>query len=205
MARTKKTTVELPEIGGPGDKLADEAAKAFECFTWYRDLPPETRSVRAALEAARAAGKARGTRGSLPGSLDQWERYSADNEWRFRAQEWDQYRDRIRRGEEIVAVREMGRRHAEAATALIEKGLAALKLVDVSKLPADAVLRFIAEGARLERLARGEPEMTGAFTQNDPQESVRAFLAGDPGVAKAAAMLGAQVLRAELEATEVDA
>jgi hypothetical protein len=69
---------------------------------------------------------------------------------------------------------------------------------------ASEILRFITERARLERLARGEPENVSALTSapTEPQEPIRSMMEGDPEIARASVRLSAQILRCEREQQE---
>ena len=108
------------------------------------------------------------------------------------------------RVEELRAVREMGARHAAAATKLIDKGLAALAKVKLDEMSVADILRYITDGAKLERLARGQPENVGPFgnTPVAPQDTIRSMMESDPEVARAAARFSAQILRYEREQQE---
>ncbi len=207
------TLTNLPDMPGPGDRLPDEPTRAFAAFTKYRDLAPEVRSIKRAFESGPAPRAKGGTRASL----GQWEKWSAEWAWPIRAQEWDTELDRVRRVAELAAVQEMGRRHAAvamnavnvAAKAIerIAKKLDAQKDDDEPFMTPTEVIRFAKEGILLERLSRGEPDMILGGMQphaSDPQESVRALLSSDPEIARAGAMLGAQILRVRREREEAE-
>lgn len=205
--RSKKTTTDAqPYIPEAWDRLPDENAKEFDAFVQYRDLAPHERSIRRA--AARSigyqdpkdlVGEPLAKRRQFDAARVRFERASASHYWQARAVQYDEHRDKIRRAAEALAIEEMGRRHAEAGMKLVAKGLEALESVEPKDLPFSELMRYIAEGARLERLARGEAETTGSFDVNPPQDDVRALLSSDPNVAKAGAMLTAAVARARRE------
>ncbi len=193
--RRKKTTDALPHIPEPWDRIPEEGAKAFAAFVKYRDLPAHERSI------GHSVGKPGPDATSAVLRLyesrkRQAETWSAAHFWTARSIQYDEHRDRIRRAAEAHAVEEMGRRHAEAAMELVRTGVAALALVKPEELPFSDLLRFVTEGARLERLARGEPESTAEIAGVAPQDDIRRLLSSDPDTAKAAAMLAASVSRA---------
>ena len=78
--------------------------------------------------------------------------------WRQRAEAWDEHERQKAREAHAQAIAEMNARHIQKAQALQSKGLQCLKARDANKLlPLDA-MRFVTEGTKLERTARGEPE-----------------------------------------------
>jgi hypothetical protein len=169
----------------PWERMDGESTRAYAAFTSYRDLPPNSRSLRAAAESS-ASGRA---------NLRQYERWSGQWEWVSRVEAHDAFMDGERRTAERDAIVDMGRQHAAAAMQLVERGVTALAAVEL------AALRFIESGIKLERLARGEPEerIPADAERESPQDRIRELLSSDPAVAKAAAMLGAQILRAKRE------
>lgn len=136
------------------ERLPGESAKAFEAFRLYRDLPPSERSVR---EVARRLNKNLTT-------IAQW---SSKYRWVERAQAWDDEVDRRAREAHLRAVKEMRERHARYAVALQMKALDRLKQMDPDELEPLEVLKFIVEAAKLERLARGEPDTIQEHTGKD--------------------------------------
>lgn len=194
-----KTTDDLPHLPDPWERLADEPPKSFAAFTRYRDLDPLERSLsRAAREFVDSPS---GRRRSHAAVLREWQRWSAEWSWVARAQQYDEHMDAVRRGAHALAVRLMAERHVEAAQQFITKGLAALAGVKLDEMRPRDVLRFVTEGARLERLARGEPDPEAGILsgESSPQESVRELLSSSPEVAKAAAVLQGTVARARRE------
>jgi hypothetical protein len=184
---------DLPE---PWEQLPDEGAKAFDAFVSYRDRAAGDRSI-AKAAGGRPEGGARSAKvRSFESRKRQMEKWSVEHAWVHRARMWDEHRDRVRRIGELQAIEEMGREHAKAGDLLVAKGLAALEAIDPVELPYSDLLRYITEGARLARLARGEPEMTGEFTDTSAQDTIRALLMESPDVAKAAAMLSATASKA---------
>lgn len=140
----------------PWEQQPGESAKAYAAFCLYRDLPPAKRSLRAVTELIYGPkpGMKRSQR-NVPGKIRDW---AARWRWAERAKAWDEEQDRQNREAQLQAIKEMRERHAEQAKYLQAKALEALqKMVPQEFSPADA-LRYLIEGAKLERISRGEPE-----------------------------------------------
>lgn len=153
----KVGTQEVEKGGGSMDgpiweRLPGESAKAYEAFCIYRDLPPHERSLKAVAE------KLGGKRSGKSRALRPLERWSSRYRWVERAAAWDEEQDRQARAAQLEAIKEMRERHAREAMMLQKKAIERLNSMDPRELSAADVLRFLIEAAKLERLARGEPE-----------------------------------------------
>jgi hypothetical protein len=82
--------------------------------------------------------------------------WSRENNWVARAAAWDAELDRQNREAQVQAVLEMNARHAREGRALQVKAMRALRGLAAQGLDAADLLRFLVEGSKLERLARGE-------------------------------------------------
>jgi len=144
-------------LPAPWERQPGESARAYAAFCAYRDLPPRERSI---LRAAELLGYVRAPRGqrrpNVPGRIVAW---SQRWRWAERALAWDEEQDRLARAAETEAIKAMRDRHAREAMALQQKALERLRAMDPSELSPSDVLRYFVEAAKLERLARGEPEM----------------------------------------------
>lgn len=125
------------------ERQPGETVKAFQAFIAYRDMGG--RSQRA---VAQTLGKSRQL-------LDKW---STTWRWVERVKAWDDHRDGEGRKAELKAIRDMRARHAQEAVALQTKALDRLRTLDAAALTPNDVLRFFVEAAKLERVARGQPE-----------------------------------------------
>lgn len=135
----------------PWSKRLRESGKAYEAFLVFRDLG----SGRTRAETARRLGKSEAL-------ICTWGKRW---DWNERAEAWDAHleaeRDAAHRSVAVAPVyelAEMNRRHAGAATALLEKALAALELIEPEDLGPKDVLAYIVEAVKLERMARGESD-----------------------------------------------
>ena len=133
----------------PWEQRPGETARAFGAWAAYRDLGPKR-----TLAAAARAYYGR-TSGALERQLDKW---SVAFGWVARARAWDAHLDAEARKAQEQARRQMAERHAAEAVALQEMALRRLKAMSPDELAPGDVLQFLVDAAKLERLARGEPE-----------------------------------------------
>ena len=132
-----------------------ETAKAFAAFVAYRDQPPMDRTIPA---AANATG----------GSTQQFTRWSRQHDWVVRATSYDDFLDLIKRDKGESLIKEMADRQAEAAGKLQDVALESLTRIaefmkaDPSRrLSENSIMQFLTQGAKMERVARGEPDSIG--------------------------------------------
>lgn len=128
------------------ERLEKETTKQYEAFCVYRDMGSD-RSLRAVGERM---GKSEGL----------MERWSSKNQWVDRATAWDDEQERIEREiaqkEQIKAIRDMRKRQAESGYALQIKGLKGLEKILLEDLSAQDIVKMLVEGAKLERIGRGD-------------------------------------------------
>jgi len=138
----------------PWERQPGETPRAFRAFACYRDLGPwrSLDAVGRCLYPGRRPGRKR----AATGRLQDWSRHY---HWFARAAAWDAELARAAREASADARRRMAERHAATAVRLQAKARRRLERLDAARLSPGAVLRFLVEGAWLERLARGgEPE-----------------------------------------------
>lgn len=85
-------------------------------------------------------------------------RWSAENNWRKRVEEWDVEQDRVERAANITAIKKMHERQAATGRLLMGKGIQKLQKIDPSGLYPATCLKFIELGFKLEARAYGEAE-----------------------------------------------
>ena len=137
----------------PWDRLPEEPNRWFARFESYRLAGPR-RSLSATWTAEQAE-KGRRKRSKVPGS---WNEAATRWRWRQRAEAWDDYERQRAREAHAQAISEMNARYIQEAQALQSKGIQCLKALDANKLLPPDAMRFVTEGTKLERTARGEPE-----------------------------------------------
>lgn len=130
----------------PWERQENENPKPFEAFCTYRDMGME-RSIRA---VAAKLGKSE----TLIG------RWSTNNHWVERVAAWDDEQERIEREiaqkEQAKAIREMRKRHADIANAMLLKAAKALKAIPDDEVRAGDISRMVDVAAKLERISRGD-------------------------------------------------
>lgn len=126
----------------PWERQIGETSKAWEAFRTYRDIGPG----RSIAKAGEILGKNRVT-------LEQW---SSKNSWVKRAAAWDDEQDRIARQEQVKAIKDMRKRHADLATAMLVKAAKALQRIPDDEVKAGDVSRMVETAAKLERISRGD-------------------------------------------------
>lgn len=150
-----------PQPSVPGGRIKGEGAKAFEAFTIYREMGP----ARSHAKVGQALGKSTVMVG----------KWSVQWNWVERVAEWDDYADLKERERDIVerekAVSKMNKDHAtlgRAAQVVASRKLAVYEpesetaeardraQAAIDALSAGEATALMREGAKLERLARGE-------------------------------------------------
>lgn len=132
----------------PWERMAEagEGEESFAAFAVYRDLGPLRRSI---TLVARELDKSRVLVG----------RWSSRWSWVERAGAWDAWLDAQRVDEQVEAVREMARRHAQASdlmTAMwLQRAQAMISAQQLDQIPAAAMPRWLDVAVRVGRLSRG--------------------------------------------------
>lgn len=130
----------------PWERQEGESAKDYEAFCVYRDLGPG-RSLKL---VAQMCQKSETIMGRRSGKFD----------WVKRAALWDDEQDRIERKEaqeaHVREIRKMRKRQASSGYAMQMKGLEALKKLPLEEMSAQDIVKMMIEGAKLERLGRGD-------------------------------------------------
>jgi hypothetical protein len=143
----------------PWDQMKDETGHAYRAMLIYRDLGT-ARTLRRAAEVfyelpdlAPESTKVR-----------QMKHWSSANKWRLRVNAWDIHLERIDEEERVQAARDMRRRHAAVATMALAKAAEKLRGLDADKLSARDAVTMMAEGVKVERLSRGQPDQIREVT-----------------------------------------
>lgn len=137
----------------PWDRQRREPEKAYGYFVLYRDLG-RTRTV------AKVAVEVHKSRDYLHKLASVWK-------WVQRAQTWDREEDRLYAEGMAEQRRDMARRHARIASALLGKLVGRLQNLDLSRLGPGDIARWLEVATRVERLALGLPDSTTAHTGPD--------------------------------------
>lgn len=164
----------------PWERHPSESPQAYAAFCIYRDLGlRRSLAATAGFYFLETGDDTHGRTGVTPSRRRQLARWSSEHRWVDRVTAWDEEQDRELRLRRIEAVREAERSHQEAARKLVTKGLAALEKLAVKSV--DQARLLIVEGAKLERLALGEPVDPGGFPRpfGGTRGEVGAAAAGD--------------------------
>ena len=144
-----------PQTLDSWDRQPGELNLWYARFERYRLAGPN-RSLLGTLNDERVRrGKKKGR--SLPQS---WATNVKRWRWQDRASAWDEYERRQARVRHAQAIEEANRRHIQHALALQNKASQRLQAMEPGGLSPMVVLRYIVEGAKLERAALGQPQPT---------------------------------------------
>lgn len=130
----------------PWERQPGESAKAYEAFSMYRDmgLQRSLRQVAAQLQKSE----------TLIG------RWSGTHRWVDRVAAFDIEQDRraqeIAQKEQAKAIRDMRKRHADVAHAMILKAAKALQRIPEDEIKAQDISRMVDVASKLERISRGD-------------------------------------------------
>jgi hypothetical protein len=144
------TTAETPNETPLWERQPGESCKAFACFKFFRDLPPEKRSIRAAYRQKTGNENARQASGDWNALAIRWR-------WVERVLAWDDEQDRLLREKKIEAIQEMAERHAAVASIFIQHLVNRLARFDPADLSPSDMQKWFEVAVKIERLSRGEP------------------------------------------------
>lgn len=130
-------------------------------FCVYRDLGPAQRTIAKAGEIF--YGKSSGKRRPLAIGT----KWSSEHHWVQRCRDFDAYEDERRQAARAAAIVEMEERHVALAQAALAKAGAALDRALPMEFDLNDIIRWITEGAKLERLARGVPTARNELSGKD--------------------------------------
>lgn len=182
----------------PWEQQPGESAKAFAAFCVYRDLGPERSLSKVAAQ--------------LNKSMKLMGDWSGEHRWVERSEAWDRHLDKAARAAQVKRAQKMAERQAALGERMQEvaarKVQALLDATDHSKVGIDAAqaamaglsvsdtLRLAAEGAKLERVALGEP---GEVVENREGENSNVYAEAVVQMAREREAAAAQEDAARLE------
>ena len=134
------TEEEFPDLW---ERQPGETSKQYDQFCVYRDLGRSRTMAKVAEMLAKAPGWIR----TVAARLD----------WVRRAHAWDREQDRMFSMSLIDRRRDMSERHARLATAFQNKIVQRLQTLDVAKMSAADLARWLEVATKLERQALGAP------------------------------------------------
>lgn len=132
----------MAEQDKPWEPIKGESSKAYEAFAIYRDMGIE-RGIR---KVAKELGK----------SETLMARWSGQHKWVERAAAWDAEQDRVVREQQLLDIKNMRKRHAGLAEAMLIKAAKALKRIPDDEIKASDISRMVETASKLERISRGD-------------------------------------------------
>ena len=130
----------------PWERQPEETTKAYEAFCEYRDMGTQ----RSLSKVAAKLQKSETLMGRWSGSYD----------WVKRAAKWDDEQERIEREiaqrEQGKAIRDMRKRHADIASAMLIKAARALGRIPDDEIKPQDISRMVDVASKLERISRGD-------------------------------------------------
>lgn len=142
----------------PWERQDNETPKQFEAFKIYRDMGEERSLTKVAQQLKKST--------TLMG------RWSGINNWVERCAAWDAEQDRLLRQQQLKDIKNMRKRHADIATAMIMKAAKALKKIKDDEIKPQDVSRMVEVASKLERISRGD--VGDVIEQRDGGEAVSA-------------------------------
>lgn len=156
----------------PWERQEGENPKPYEAFCIYRDMKTDDQE-RSLREVANRLKK----------SLTLIGRWSSKHSWVERVAAWDDEQERIEREiaqkEQAKAIREMRKRQAQAGQALQLKATKALGKIPIDQMSAQDIVKMMVEGAKLERIGRGDVETVVEARQGEAAVSPITFYMPD--------------------------
>lgn len=138
--------------------MSNETPRAFAAFSVFLEMGNE----RTVIGVGKKLSKSRQI-------IDRWcQRYN----WRERAQAWDAEQDALKREAMAREIIQFGERQANIGKLLQTKGIIRLQDMNIGRMSVRDAIACIVEGAKLERLGRGEPTehhslITKSYTRED--------------------------------------
>lgn len=140
------------------ERQPGETTKQFEAFAIYRDMGMD----RSLSKVARELSK----------SKQLLTRWSSANNWVDRCEAYDVEQDRLLRAQQQKDIKNMRKRHAKIAEAMLIKAANALKAIPDEEVKAGDISRMVDIASKLERISRGD--VGDVVEQRDGGESVDA-------------------------------
>lgn len=144
-----------------------ESTRQRRAFDVYWELGGERSIERLKAELDARPGRSPGLR-----TLYEWSRRY---HWQVHIGELERRARQAADQERLAALREMYDRQAREALFLQQKGAEWLTAMSEDQATAEAAVRAIVEGTKLERLARGEPSERNELKEGDNDEQLERF------------------------------
>lgn len=130
----------------PWEKTRGETPASYKAFRQYLEMP----SPRRISDVVEALGK-------KPNYRQVFYKWAEKHFWYERASAYDINQQRVADEAELDAIREMRKRHVRDAVGAQRTALEALASINPTELDPNDIIKWLSEGQKMERLARGEP------------------------------------------------
>lgn len=157
----------------PWERLPGETARQYECFCAYRDMrylekPKKPGGiVRPDFTVRRSI---RGLAEQMGVTRKSLEPMSAKFDWVARAEEYDSYILDCVAAQNTAQIVKMHEKHAAIAEQMLRKATSRLLTIPDADIDANAVVRMVDIGVKVERLSRGEPTENRTVTHGGALE-----------------------------------
>ena len=157
----------------PWERLPGETARQYECFCAYRDMrylekPKKPGGiVRPDFTVRRSI---RGLAEQMGVTRKSLEPMSAKFDWVARAEEYDSYILDCVAAQNTAQIVKMHEKHAAIAEQMLRKATSRLLTIPDTDIDANAVVRMVDIGVKVERLSRGEPTENRTVTHGGALE-----------------------------------
>lgn len=164
----------------PWEQQPGERAKPWAAFVIYRDLGMErsysevARRLTGTLPNPNAAGPSAAK--LRPRSMGRVMAWAKEYNWKLRAEAFDRFLDDQRIKKQVDDQRAMVDRHITLGGMLQAKAAKKLREMsddDLKNMRPSDLMKFIIEGAKLERLSRGMPTVNVASSPSEGEEETR--------------------------------
>lgn len=160
-------TTAVPAEGAdrlPWERLDGETGAAFDGFLTYRELGYQRTLRKAAMAHYEIPSSEFDPQGTHNGKLRTMERWSSQNQWVRRCEEYDAHVQRIADAEDLHTITEMRSRHAITARIAQTKVLEFLRSMDPKKMTMSQAMQAYEIAVRIERTSLGAPDQVFQLT-----------------------------------------
>lgn len=130
----------------PWERQEGETPRSFEAFCVYRDMGLDRSHEKVGERLSKSTAL-----------ISRW---SSKHDWVKRVTAWDDEQDRKEREaaekQRLKDIKDMRKRHADLATAMLVKSARALQRLPEDEIKAGDISRMVDTASRLERLSRGD-------------------------------------------------
>jgi hypothetical protein len=132
------------------ERLSGESSSAFAAFCAYRDFGSE-RNIRKAVEAGNEGKPA----SLIAKRYRQWRQWAMKFQWAKRAEDYDNYLEKLKQGEIRKTIEAQGEKHREVTGKMLDAVSKKLDLMDPAELTQGTVTEWVQAAIKVEREMAG--------------------------------------------------